>query len=268
MMRRFRFLSTVMYLAFLISITIACKPKENMVYMSNHNFDQEVSQARYSGLKLQEGDVLDIVVSAYDDIAVKPFNLSSMEQTNSGVTDVTQGGISKPNQYIVSAEGYINMPVLGDVFCKGMTKQQLKSDLETRLKTYLTDPLVTVKLINFNVSIIGEVKSPGQKTSPTERLNVFQALALAGDMSESGDRTNVKLVRYSEEQNKDITISLNLSEANIVNSPYYYLQQNDVLYVEPDKNKQIIANNNPNKMLYFQVGAVLLTVVGLLLRFK
>lgn len=236
--------------------------------MKNHNFDQEVSEARYNGLKLQEGDVLEIIVSAYDDIAVKPFNLSSMEQTNAGVDPASSGVISKPNQYVVSSEGYVVMPVLGQVYCKGMTKQQLKQDLEVRLKQYLTDPLVNVKLVNFNVSVIGEVRSPGQKTSATERLTIFQALALAGDMTEGGDRTNVKLIRFSEEDQKDQVIALNLAESNIVDSKYYYLQQNDILYVEPDRNKQIAANTNPNKTLFFQLFGIAVTVLTLIIRFK
>ena len=104
--------------------------------------------------------------------------------------------------------------------------------------------------------------SPGQKTSPTEKLNVFQALALAGDMRDSANRTNVKLIRYSEESGKDITYNLDLSEASIVNSPYYYLQQNDILYVEPDKNKQIAANTtNPNRGLFLQLMGVVLGLV-------
>lgn len=255
-------------LLFFFLIIVSCKPKENMVYMQNHNFEQEVSEARYNGLKLQEGDVLEIVVSAYDDIAVKPFNLSTMEQTNAGVDPSSSGVVSKPNQYVVSSEGYVVMPVLGQVYCKGMTKQQLKQDLEVRLKQYLTDPLVNVKLVNFNVSVIGEVKSPGQKTSTTERLNIFQAIALAGDMTDGGDRTNVKLIRYSESQAKDEVVALNLSESNIVNSPYYYLQQNDIVYVEPDKNKQIAANSNPNKALYFQLFGVLIATIALIIRFK
>jgi len=256
------------FLLFLFLLITSCKPKENMVYMKNHNFDQEVSEARYNGLKLQEGDVLEIIVSAYDDIAVKPFNLSSMEQTNAGVDPASSGVISKPNQYVVSSEGYVVMPVLGQVYCKGMTKQQLKQDLEVRLKQYLTDPLVNVKLVNFNVSVIGEVRSPGQKTSATERLTIFQALALAGDMTEGGDRTNVKLIRFSEEDQKDQVIALNLAESNIVDSKYYYLQQNDILYVEPDRNKQVAANTNPNKTLFFQLFGIAVTVLTLIIRFK
>lgn len=249
----------------LISLLIlsACKPKQNMVYMSNHNFEQEVSQARYQGLHIQDGDVLEIIVSALDDIAVRPFNRTTMSQT--GRADASSGSAGTQrlgdNQYQVTAEGNINFPVIGNVYCKGMTKQQLKDDLEQRLKPYLTDPMVTVTLSNFNVSIIGDVKSPGQKTSPTERLNVFQALALAGDLSDSANRTNVKLIRYSDQEQRDITYTLDLSEASVVNSPYYYLQQNDILYVEPDRNKQIAANTtNPNRSLLLQLTSF---VIGL-----
>ena len=241
-------------LALLVS---SCNPKQNMVYMSNNNFEQEVSQARYEGLHIQEGDVIEIIVSALDDLAVKPFNKTTMPQTGE------EGGSANTrignNQYQVNSDGTISFPVLGNIYCKGMTKPQLKADLETRLKQYLTDPLVTLTLVNFNISILGDVHSPGQKTSPTEKLNVLQALALAGDMNDSANRTNVKLIRYSEESGKDVTYSLDLSEASVVNSPYYYLQQNDILYIEPDKNKQIAANTtNPNRGLLLQITGFLI----------
>ncbi|WP_312083553.1 polysaccharide biosynthesis/export family protein [Epilithonimonas hominis] len=242
-------------------LVISCKPKQNMIYMSNNNFQQEVSQARYEGLRIQEGDMLEIIVTALDDLAVKPFNRTTMQKTGE---EGNAGGNARlgDNQYQVTSDGYIPFPVLGNIYCKGMTKQQLKTELDTRLKQYLTDPVVTVRHINFNISILGDVGSPGQKTSSTERLNIFQALALAGDMRDSANRTNVKLIRYSEESGKDITYNLDLSETSIVNSPYYYLQQNDILYVEPDKNKQIAANTtNPNRGLFLQLMGVVLGLV-------
>lgn len=241
----------------------SCKPKENMIYMSNHNFEQETTQARYTGLKIKEGDVLEIVVSAFDESAVKPFNLSTITSTNI-VTDNTI--TSHPNQYTVSMDGYINMPTIGKVFCQGMTKQQLKDDLEQRLKAYLVDPLVDVKLLNLNISVLGEVTNPGVKTASTERINLFQALALAGDMTPTADRTKVKLLRYSDQSKKDTVINLDFSEASIVNSPYYYLLQNDILYVEPDKNKQIASNSNPNKALFWQLLTVAISITALLIR--
>ena len=251
----------LLFFLLIISLVTSCKPKQNMIYMSNNNFQQEVSQARYEGLRIQEGDMLEIIVTALDDLAVKPFNRTTMQKTGE---EGSAGGNARlgDNQYQVTSDGYISFPVLGNVYCKGMTKQQLKTELDSRLKQYLTDPVVTVRHLNFNISILGDVGSPGQKTSSTERLNIFQALALAGDMRDSANRTNVKLIRYSEESGKDITYNLDLSEASIVNSPYYYLQQNDILYVEPDKNKQIAANTtNPNRGLFLQLMGVVLGLV-------
>lgn len=234
--------------------------------MSNHNFEQEVNQARYTGLRIKEADVLDIKVSAFDELAVKPFNLPSMPATNDPEATAAVGAAS---QYTVSTEGYVSLPVLGRVYCLGMTKKQLEQDLEERLKVYLTDPRVDVKLTNFSISVLGSVGSPGVKTTNKENLNLFQALALAGDMNTSADRTNVKLLRYSEESQKDTLISLDFSDRSIVNSPYYYLQQNDILYVEPDRNAQIAANTtNPNRALFLQLLAVGLSVVVLVLRFS
>lgn len=251
----------LLFFLLIISLVTSCKPKQNMIYMSNNNFQQEVSQARYEGLRIQEGDMLEIIVTALDDLAVKPFNRTTMQRTGE---EGNAGGNARlgDNQYQVTSDGYIPFPVLGNVYCKGMTKQQLKTELDSRLKQYLTDPVVTVRHLNFNISILGDVGSPGQKTSSTERLNIFQALALAGDMRDSANRTNVKLIRYSEESGKDITYNLDLSETSIVNSPYYYLQQNDILYVEPDKNKQIAANTtNPNRGLFLQLMGVVLGLV-------
>ena len=237
----------------------ACKPKQNMVYLSNNNFEQEVSQARYQGLHVQEGDVIEIIVSAFDELAVKPFNRTTMNQVGEEGTTINR---IANNDYMVTTDGFIQMPVLGKVYAKGMSKEQLKEDLENRLKVYLTDPMVTIQLKNFNISILGDVKSPGQKTSTSEKLNIFQAIALAGDLNDSANRTNIKLIRYSEKEGKDVVTALDLSEAAIVNSPNYYLQQNDILYIEPDQNKQIAANTtNPNRNLALQIGSVVMGLI-------
>ncbi len=107
----------------------------------------------------------------------------------------------------MNEEGYISFPVLGNVYTKGMTQVQLKQELESRLKRYLTDPLVTITLKNFNVSILGEVKEPGQKESVSQKINIFQALGLAGDMTDFGDRTNVKLIRTGDDGTDQMLMS-------------------------------------------------------------
>lgn len=257
--------TTIITYLILLSVTLlSCKPKQNMVYMSSqHNMEQEVAQAKFLGLQIQQGDVLLILVSALDEIAVKPFNLNTANKVGSE----SQTGINQyvqPSEYLVNDEGYINFPVLGNVYAKGMTQIQLKDDIEMRLKRYLLDPLVTVTLKNFNVSIIGEVKIPGQKQSVSQKLNVFQALSLAGDMTDFGDRKNVKIIRTGDDGAEQV-INLDMSREDIVSSPYYYMKQNDVLYVQPDKNKQVQANSNPNRALTFQIIGALLTAGTLII---
>lgn len=250
----------------LLVFCFSCKPKENIVYLSNNNFEQEVSQAKYLGLHIQEGDQLQILVSAFDEIAVRPFNIQTMSKTgDAGSGTGTTPREATPTEYTVSPEGRINFPVLGSIYCKGMTKKQLQEDLESRLKRYLTDPLVTVTLSNFSFSVLGEVKSPGQKTSTNEKVNLFQALALAGDTTYDANKTNIKLIRYSETQQKDEVIALDLSEASIITSPYYYVQQNDILYIEPDRNKQIAVKSNSAVDQWIKYGGVALGLVTLIL---
>lgn len=252
---------------FSLFLLFSCTPKKNVVYMTNDNFAQEVSQARFEGLHIQEGDKLNIMVSSFEELAARPFNRSTMAETgNAGdeknnTTRVSENG----SEYVVRPDGSIIFPVLGAVYCKGMTQQQLKDDLESRLKRYMTDPMVTITLTNFNIFVLGEVKGPGLKTSPTEKLNIFQAIALAGDLTYDANRTNVKLIRTSEETGKDEVVALDLSEASIVNSPYYFLQQNDILYVEPDRNKQVSVNNDSAADKWIKYGGVALGLVTLII---
>ncbi|MDQ1857714.1 MULTISPECIES: polysaccharide biosynthesis/export family protein [unclassified Chryseobacterium] len=231
--------------------------------MSKHNMEEEVAKAKFQGLHIQEGDVLMILVSALDEIAVKPFNLNTANKVGGdGSRGINQ--YVEPSQYLVNEEGYISFPVLGNVYTKGMTQVQLKQELESRLKRYLTDPLVTITLKNFNVSVLGEVKEPGQKESVSQKINIFQALGLAGDMTDFGDRTHVKLIR-SDDSGTDQIVNIDLTRSDIVSSPYYYMKQNDILYVQPDKNKQVQANSNPNRALTFQIIGALLTAGTLII---
>ncbi|MBU8883082.1 polysaccharide biosynthesis/export family protein [Kaistella sp. DKR-2] len=250
---------------FTVVLFFSCTPKKNVVYMTNDNFAQEVSQARFVGLHIQEGDKLNILVSAFEELAVRPFNRSTMAGTGNSGDGNAGTGAAQGSEYVVRSDGTIIFPVLGAVYCKGMTQQQLKADLETRLKRYISDPMVTITLTNFNIFVLGEVQGPGLKTSPTEKLNIFQAIALAGDLTYDANRTNVKLIRTSETTGKDEVIPLDLSEASIVNSPYYFLQQNDILYVEPDRNKQVSVNSDAATDKWIKYGGVALGLLTLII---
>lgn len=259
-------LKNVFLLSAFVLLAFSCKPKENMVYMENqnHSAEAEVKQAIFEGTHLQTGDLLDIKVAAFDDNAVRPFNLTTMTQAGNSIevlpSQTTQSG---PVGYLVSNEGYIIFPVLGKLYVQNMTLSQLREDLERRLLEYLSDPMVSVRQLNFNITVLGEVKNPGQYTSASDKVTLLQALGMAGDMTDNGDRTKVKLVRH--ENGTDNTYVVDFTQKNITSSPYYYLQQNDVLYVEPDENKKIIAGTNPNRNLIFSIIGSGVAIISILI---
>ena len=250
----------------IVFLVISCKPKENMVYMENQKSysDAEVKQAVFEGTQLQTGDLLDIKVTAFDDYAVRPFNLYSMTQAgNTSGVQQNPTAQTAPEGYLVSNEGNIIFPVLGTIHVENLTMSQLRADLEKRLLEYLSDPLVTIRQLNFNVTVLGAVKSPGRYTNPSDKLTIFQALGMAGDLTDGGERTKVKLLRNTSGSIQ--TYMLDLTDTNITSSPFYYMQQNDVLYVEPDTNTQIAAGVNPNRNLWFQIGGAALGVISLII---
>lgn len=250
-----------LFLALLL-LTFSCKPKQNMVYMENSSTETTIKQAVFQGSLLQAGDLLDIKVAAFDDNAVRPFNLQTMTQSGSS-GDLSSASVSTSAGYLVSTDGYINFPVLGKISAENKTMTELQEVLETRLLQYLTDPMVSIRQLNFNITVLGEVKNPGQFTSPSDKVTLLQALGMAGDMTDNGDRTKVKLLRH--ENGTDQTYVINFTDKNLTSSPYYYLQQNDVLYVEPDDNKKIIAGTNPNRNLIFSIIGSGVAVISILI---
>ena len=258
-------MKNLIYYLILLLTMFSCKPKENMVYMEKEKniAESKINQAVFYGAHIQSGDVLDIKVTAFDENAVRPFNLYSMNNSTSTGQVNGQTAQLAPQGYLVDNEGFIYFPVLGKLYIKGMTLAQLRADLEKRLLAYLTDPLVSIKQLNFNITVLGEVKNPGQYTNPSDKITVLQALGLAGDMTDYGNRTNVKLIREIDGVSKTYTIDF--TNKNITNSPYYYMQQNDVLYIEPDLIKKKTANIDPNRNLAFQIGGIALGVASILI---
>ena len=261
----FKMMKNLIYYLILLLTMFSCKPKENMVYMEKEKniAESKINQAVFYGAHIQSGDVLDIKVTAFDENAVRPFNLYSMNNSTSTGQVNGQTAQLAPQGYLVDNEGFIYFPVLGKLYIKGMTLAQLRADLEKRLLTYLAEPLVSIKQLNFNITVLGEVKKPGQYTNPSDKITVLQALGLAGDMTDYGNRTNVKLIREIDGVSKTFTIDF--TNKNITNSPYYYMQQNDVLYIEPDLIKKKTANIDPNRNLAFQIGGIALGVASILI---
>lgn len=211
---------------------------KKVVYMSGIN-DMEINNS-IDNLEpvIQKSDLLSITVSSPNAIASQPFNTTVTVSTQSiGYTSTQASG------YLVDQDGFIDMPMLGRIKAAGLTKQGLKESI-TKLLTdskYLLYPVVSVRYLNFKVTVLGEVARPMVINVPDEKINILEALGFAGDMTIYARRDNVTLVR--EEQGKRIVKRLDLNSEKLLSSPFYYLRSNDIIYVEPNKAKVSAASN-------------------------
>ena len=187
--------------------------------------------------KIMPKDLLSITVNTSDPQAAAPFNLTVQTPINAGLTNITTTSQPSLQQYLVNNQGEIDFPVLGRLNVGGLTKNQAEDLIREKLAPYLKEtPIVTVRMANYKISVLGEVNRPGTFTVSNEKVNVLEALAMAGDMTVYGVRTNVKLIREDADGKREIK-ELDLTQSDFVLSPYFYLRQNDILYVTPNKTK-------------------------------
>ena len=208
-------------------------------------------------------DLLTITVNTTDPEAAAPFNMTVQTAQNLATSRSTY---SQPilQQYLVSNEGTIDFPVLGQLNVGGLTKNEAESIIREKLKTYLKEtPIVTVRMSNYKIAVLGEVARPGMFTVSNEKVNIFEALAMAGDLTIWGMRDNIKLIREDANGKREI-ISLNLNNAEIVTCPYYYLQQNDIIYVNPNKTKAKNSDIGQSTSLWFSATSILVSIASLL----
>lgn len=232
----------------------SCASKKDIVYFQGSAELQTVSVL--SVPKIQPNDMLSINVSAADIKAAQVFNQQSPLPASGGETN----GAGQQNVYIVEQDGSIDYPVLGKINLGGLTRQQAVDVFKTKLNEYIVNPGVNISFTNFRVSVIGEVKSPGTFTVSTDRITILEALALAGDLSIQGKRKNVMLIREVNGVKQIHTIDLTNKET--LNSPLYYLAQNDVVYVEP--NKSMIQSSVVNYSLFISVAGIIISVLAVL----
>lgn len=220
-----------------ILLATSCTSYKTVPYMMNSETVNLDSSAVLYEARIMPKDELTITVNYPEDAeAVVPFNLTATPAVGQGRNILS----SQPTlqTFLVTNEGTINFPILGKLEVKGKTVNQVEDMIASAIEgTYLKNrPVVTVRLSNYKISVLGEVNSPGTYTVPSEKVSIYGALAMAKDMTIWGRRDNVKLIREDATGKKSIH-ELDLNDANIIKSPYFYLQQNDVLYVTPNKTK-------------------------------
>ncbi len=210
-------------------------------------------------------DLVSIIVSCSNPELAVPFNLSV--QTAVNVAQQNQYTTSQPviQQYLVDSEGNIDFPILGKLNIGGMTRIEVQDLVKSRLKPYIKEePIVTVRLANFRISVIGEVTDPGTYNITNEKVNIFEALALAKDMTVYGRRDNVHVIRENAQGHKEVA-TLDISKANILQSPYYYLQQNDIVYVTPNKAKATTADITSSTTIWFSIVGSLMSLASIMI---
>lgn len=246
---------SILSLAILLN---ACASPEKIVYFQDIdgivvndtlvNFEPEI----------QFGDVLAINVSAIEAEAAIPFNLYE--------TPITKGNFSntKPLTYLVNVDGDIQFPVIGKIKVGGLTTKQITDKLTSLLFDYINDPIINIRLVNFKVAILGEVKNPGTYIVDNERISIIEAIGLAGDLTIHGKRKSVMLIREIEGKRAFVTIDLTNKE--LFNSPYYYLSQNDVIYVAPNKTKVNSSAVGTNTGVIVSSVSILIALLALIVR--
>ena len=256
-----KILRSLTFAAVLLGL-VSCNPEtyKKINYLQDISGDTSMSMKVNRGIIIQPQDQLSIIVTSRDPKMAVPFNLS-VSNFYTGSELASSGGSSQRiTGYVVNNEGNINFPSLGTVHAAGLNRWELQDLIKDRLSDegLLKDAVVTVEFLNFKVSVLGEVASPGTYSVTGDKITILQALALARDLTIYGQRENVQVIR--EQNGKRQIYTLDLTSSSIFDSPAYYLQQNDVVYVTPSKVRAGQGEINEN---YFKSGSFWISLASI-----
>lgn len=243
----------------------ACTSPKEVIYLQDvQPLKQQVIEQKYE-MTIHEDDLLSIIVNSKDPELALPFNMPMVSYqlgSNNGST-----GQQRVVGYLVDTEGDIDFPILGKIHVAGMTRKEITSYIKQSLleRNLIKDPIITVQFLNFKVSVMGEVAGPGSFNISSDRITLLEALSMAGDLTIYGRRDRVAVIR--EEGGKRTILYHDLRSSDIFNSPCYYLRQNDIVYVEPNKAKagQSGINQNNSASVWFSAVSILTSIVTLII---
>ncbi|PKP16002.1 MAG: sugar transporter [Bacteroidetes bacterium HGW-Bacteroidetes-23] len=246
----------VFFYLLLLFILNSCVSKKEVVYFQGISGTESNANSNYEPL-IKTDDVLFIRVSSLNPTAAEPFNIGGAQSGLAGNAMQLQS-----TTYLVNNAGFIQFPVLGDIKVTGLTRVEVIELLRTKIKEYVNDPVINLRIMNYKITVLGEVNNPGTFTLSSERITLPEALAMAGDMTLFGKRDNVLILR--ENQGVKTSFRVDITNPDIVNSPYYYLTQNDVIYVEPNQRKINSTAIGPNILAGISILGFALTTIILL----
>lgn len=248
-------------LIFIISIIFlsSCVSRKKIVYFQNDQINQDKVSNSFNTI-IKPDDLLQITVSSSDFEASKPFNLPSVS-----FSTTTDRIATAPSQqtYLVDNKGFIEFPVIGKLKLGGISRIKAIDLIKNKLSPdYIKEPNINIRIANFSITILGDVNKPGTYTIPNERITILEAIGLAGDIKITGKRNNIKVFR--ETDGKKIEYNIDLRSNNLFTSPIYYLQQNDLIYIEPNRAASQDAAFNRNTGLIVSVVSIIITLVNFL----
>lgn len=247
-------------LAFALLMSACSTSRSSLTYFED--IDSRIAQFKT--------DTADLVIAPHDELMISvtsfvpeataqynlpPTNLSTSENTQISTTYAI-------STYIVNTQGYIDIPSIGPLKVEGLTTSQLTDSLISIISRTVVDPNVRVQLVNFSVNVIGEVKNPGRFKVNNQHISILDAIAMAGDLTEYGKRDGILLIRESD--GKRTVHKLNLNSADILDSPYFYLRQNDVVYIEPNKIRKDNSKYNQNNAYKLSVTSTVVSAVSVI----
>jgi len=257
-------IKSLLVAAVIMTAVTSCTTSKNVAYIQNSDYvDYTRSEYLYDA-RIMPKDILTITVNTVNPEASEPFNLVIRNTLQQGGNIATSGGSLQT--YLVDNNGCIEFPIVGKLQVGGLTKSMCEKLIHDNIQRYMNaeeNPIVTVRMSNYKISVLGEVNRPGMFTVNNEKINIFEALAQAGDLSIYGVRDRVKLIREDSKGLKEIH-TINLNDANIINSPYYYLQQNDVIYVEPNQVKARNSAIGTSTTIWISVTGALVSLASLI----
>jgi polysaccharide export outer membrane protein len=251
----------------LVLLLGSCASREKLQYYQGITENISQDSLTYTTL-LKQDDLLLIIVSTPNSGAVKDFNLTDFTIVGEGLNSsgAPDAAVAQLRflSYLIDNRGMIQFPVLGPIKLGGLSRSEALDLLKSKLKPYINDPIVTLRVLNFKVTVQGEVMRPGTFNVDTERITLPEALARAGDLTIYGKRVNILIIRDID--GKKSANFVDITKADFINSPFYYLSQNDVVYVEPNKTKMNSSAVGSNVSVILTSVSLLITIVALLIR--
>jgi len=254
-MNRFSIITTAFFLAIILSFS-SCGSSKRVAYfqpIASDSIPSSFATIAPREAVIVPDDMLAIIVSGLDPAAVTPFNLPAIATIGAINESTSMGAGGRGGAmlgYLVDKDGNIEFPVLGTLKVGGLAKSEAIELIRERLEPYLKDPIITIRFMNFRVSVLGEVARPGSFIIGNEKINLLELLAMAGDLTILGKRENVLVIRENENGVKS-SVRIDLTTNEAFRSPFFYLQQNDIVYVEPNKTRVMGASYARQNLPFF-----------------